>query len=71
MNDELIFDLQVNNAIGHKLPRFYPSRCVYLHVVIKIDTGDIVFESGKTQHDGSIDGNYADIDNTKLNHITK
>jgi len=64
VNDELIFDLQVNNAIGHKLPTSYPSRRVYLHVVIKNDAGDIVFESGKTQYDGSIDGNDADIDNT-------
>ena len=66
VNDELIFDLQITNAIGHKLPTGYPSRRVYLHVVIKNDVGDIVFESGKTQNNGSIDGNDADIDRAEF-----
>ncbi|MDX2367532.1 MAG: multiheme c-type cytochrome [Colwellia sp.] len=66
VNDELIFDIQVNNVIGHKLPTAYPSRRVYLHIVIKNDVGEIVFESGKTQNNGSIDGNNADIDRTQF-----
>lgn len=66
VNDELIFDLQINNAIGHKLPTSYPSRRVYLHIVIKNDVGDIIFESGKTRSNGSIDGNDADIDRTQF-----
>jgi hypothetical protein len=62
VNDQLTFDVQVNNAIGHKLPTAYPSRRAYLHVTIKNDVGDIVFESGKTQANGAIEGNDADID---------
>lgn len=62
VNDQLTFDVQVNNLIGHKLPTSYPSRRVYLHVVVKDDIGTIIFESGKTQNNGAITGNNADID---------
>lgn len=61
-NDQLTFDVQVNNTIGHKLPTAYPSRRAYLHVVIKNDADVIVFESGKTQNNGAIVDNDADID---------
>lgn len=61
-NDLLSFDVQVNNAIGHKLPTAYPSRRAYLHVTIKNDVGNIVFESGKTQNNGAITSNDADED---------
>jgi len=61
-NDQLTFDVRVNNTIGHKLPTAYPSRRAYLHVIIKNDLGSIVFESGKTQSNGSIVDNDADID---------
>jgi hypothetical protein len=66
VNDQLIFDIQVNNVIGHKLPTAYPSRRVYLHIVIKNDLGEIVYESGKTQNNGAIEGNNADIDRTQF-----
>lgn len=62
INDQLTFDVQVTNTIGHKLPTSYPSRRAYLHVVIKNDAGVIVFESGKTQDNGAIIDNDADID---------
>jgi len=64
-NDQLNFNVQVNNAIGHKLPTAYPSRRAYLHVTIKNDAGTIVFESGKTQSNGAIVGNDGDIDRTR------
>ncbi len=62
ISDQLTFDVRVTNAIGHKLPTSYPSRRAYLHVVVKNDAGTIVFESGKTQDNGAIIGNDADID---------
>ena len=62
ISDQLTFDVQVNNTIGHKLPTSYPSRRAYLHVVIKNDADVIVFESGKTQGNGAIIGNDADIE---------
>lgn len=65
LNDQLNFNVQVNNAIGHKLPTAYPSRRAYLHVTIKNDAGNIVFESGKTQSNGAIVGNDGDIDRTR------
>jgi len=63
-NDQLNFNVQVNNAIGHKLPTAYPSRRAYLHVTIKNDAGTIVFESGKTKSNGAIVDNDGDIDRT-------
>lgn len=62
VNDQLTFGVQVSNAIGHKLPTAYPSRRVYLHVIIRNDVDEIIFESGKTQTNGAIVGNDADID---------
>lgn len=62
INDRLTFDVQVKNTIAHKLPTAYPSRRAYLHVVIKNDADVIIFESGKTQDNGAIVDNDADID---------
>jgi hypothetical protein len=52
----LDFTLKVNSTTGHKLPSSYPSRRVFLHVIVKNDQGKIVFESGKLRRDGSIVG---------------
>jgi hypothetical protein len=54
VGDELTVQLRVNNRSGHKLPSGYPSRRVYIHFIVRDDTGDIIFESGKTNSDGSI-----------------
>ncbi|MCK4586081.1 MAG: hypothetical protein KAU29_01990 [Gammaproteobacteria bacterium] len=53
--------LRINNRSGHKLPGGYPSRRVYIHFVVRDDTGAIVFESGKTNSDGSIVSADADM----------
>ena len=42
---KLDFTLKVNSTTGHKLPSAYPSRRVFLHVVVKNSQGKIVFES--------------------------
>lgn len=60
--DELAFDVRVENLTGHKLPTAYPSRRVWLHVVVTTANGGTVFESGKLNEDGSIVGNVNDKD---------
>ena len=51
------FDVQVENLTGHKLPTGYPSRRLWLHVTVKNDRGETVFESGAFSGAGSIAGN--------------
>ncbi len=54
--DAMIATLKITNHTGHKLPSGYPSRRVYVHFVVTDATGAVVFESGKINSDGSIDG---------------
>ena len=60
--NRLAVDLQVENLTGHKLPTAYPSRRVWLHVVVRDGNGQVVFESGALNSDGSIVGNDNDRD---------
>jgi hypothetical protein len=59
---ELTFAVRVENLTGHKLPTAYPSRRAWLHVAVTTADGNIVFESGKLNPDGSIAGNVNDAD---------
>jgi len=63
-NNTLDFSLKINARTGHKLPSAYPSRRVVLHVTVKDAQGNIVFESGKINANGSIQGVDADVDRT-------
>ena len=60
------FDVHVENLGGHKLPSAYPSRRTWLHVVVRDAGGNVVFESGKLNADGSIVGNVNDEDPSKF-----
>ena len=62
VNEQLTVQLRINNRSGHKLPTSYPSRRAYMHFVVRDDNGKILFESGKTNPDGSIVGADADSD---------
>lgn len=53
----LSFVVKVNNLTGHKLPTAYPSRRIWLHVTVRDNSGQTVFESGALNPDGSIVGN--------------
>lgn len=53
---ELAFQVGIRNLSGHKLPSGYPSRRVFLHVVVRDARDRIVFESGRVEPDGSIVG---------------
>lgn len=54
-------EVVIRNLAGHKLPTAYPSRRVWVHLVIRDRTGRTVFESGKFE-DGAIAGNANDVD---------
>ncbi len=56
----LDFTLQINSTTGHKLPTAYPSRRAILHVTVSNAQNQIVWESGKVNADGSIEGVDAD-----------
>nr|TFG54169.1 MAG: hypothetical protein E4H34_02890 [Hyphomicrobiales bacterium] len=60
------FEVALNNFAGHKLPTAYPSRRVWLHVVVRDANGAVVFESGKPNDDGSITGNDNDADRARF-----
>jgi hypothetical protein len=55
-------DIVVTNLSGHKLPTAYPSRRVWLHVVVRDRAGATVFESGALTAAGRIVGNDNDDD---------
>jgi len=59
-------DVHVENLGGHKLPTAYPSRRVWLHVLVRDAVGTVIFESGKLNPDGSIAGNLNDEDKSKF-----
>jgi len=52
----------VQNLTGHKLPTAYPSRRAWLHVAVRDGSGRIIFESGKLNSNGSVQGNDNDAD---------
>jgi hypothetical protein len=55
-------DVVVRNKNGHKLPSAFPSRRAWLHFLVRDRNGQIVFESGALNMDGSISGNDNDAD---------
>jgi hypothetical protein len=64
-DQKLHVDVFVQNLTGHKLPTAYPSRRAWLHVVVRDRNGQVVFESGALNPDGSIQGNANDADPTR------
>ncbi|MFC1943014.1 multiheme c-type cytochrome [Chloroflexota bacterium] len=60
--ETLKLNVLVNNEAGHKLPTGFPSRRVWVHIIVRDTSGQIIFESGKPNPDGSISGNDADTD---------
>jgi len=53
---DLVTTLQIKNNTGHKLPSGYPSRRVFVNFAVTDASGSIIFESGKMNSDGSIEG---------------
>lgn len=64
--------VRVMNLAGHKLPTGYPSRRVWLHLVVKDGEGRVLFESGALRPDGAIVGNDNDEDPSRFEpHYTR
>jgi len=63
-NGRLTVDVEVTNNGGHKLPSGYPSRRAFLYFRVSDGSGNTLFESGRMNADGSIDGVAADADRT-------
>ena len=61
---QLTAQLQITPFTGHKLPSGIPTRRVWVHVSVVDSKGNLVFESGRINPDGSISGNAADMDAT-------
>ena len=57
----LRLQVSVQNRTGHKLPTAYPARRAWLHVTVRDENGNTVFESGKLNADGSILNNVNDL----------
>lgn len=65
-------EVVVENFGGHKLPTAYPSRRVWLHVVVRDRNNRPVFESGAISPTGAIADNDNDTDATKFEpHYTE
>ena len=65
LGNNLEVALSIDNLAGHKLPTAYPSRRVWIRVMVTDSEGKPVFESGGFQKDGSIEGNDNDSDPTR------
>jgi len=61
-NGTLSVDLRVRNTIGHKVPTSYPSRRAILHFTVRNAQGQVIFESGHVNADGSVVDVDADSD---------
>jgi hypothetical protein len=59
-------EIQIANLAGHKLPTAYPSRRAWLHIKVTDGSGNIIFESGRLNPDGSIAGNDNDMDKDRF-----
>ena len=63
-NGTLEARIKVQNNSGHKAPTSYPSRRMWLNFKVTDSNNNIVFESGRINADGSIDGADNDSDQT-------
>jgi hypothetical protein len=58
----LAMDIVVRVMTGHKFPTGFPSRRAWIHLTVQDASGNVIFESGVVQADGSIAGNDNDLD---------
>ncbi len=65
-NGRLQVEVSIKNLAGHKLPTAYPSRRVWLELVVRDKDGRTIFTSGELKKDGSIEGNDNDTDSERF-----
>jgi hypothetical protein len=58
----LLGSVSIKNLVGHKFPAGFPSRRAWLHLSLVDAAGQVIFESGAYDRDGSIQGNDNDQD---------
>lgn len=58
----IIADVVIEIMTGHKFPTGFPSRRAWIHFVVHDAEGEVLFESGAFNPDGSIVGNDNDVD---------
>jgi hypothetical protein len=63
-NHNLIVRVEVDSQVGHKFPSGFPSRRVWVHLQVMDASGQMLFESGDWDLNGSIYGNDNDLDET-------
>lgn len=57
---ELSVLLELRSMAGHKLPTGFPTRRMWIHLVVTDSNGKVVFETGRPEADGSIAGDDGD-----------
>jgi hypothetical protein len=60
--NQLQIEIRAINLAGHKLPTAYPSRRAWIHLEIRDSTERLLFESGRLDPSGLIEGNANDLD---------
>ena len=58
----LIADMVIENLAGHKFPTGFPARRAWIHFTVRDASGEMIFESGGFNPDGSIVENDNDAD---------
>lgn len=53
-SDTIISRVKIKNLTGHKLPTGIPYRRLWIHYIVKDENGNVVFESGGYNDDGTI-----------------
>jgi len=62
---QLMTTVAIQSLVGHKFPTGFPARRTWLHFTLQDADGEVVFESGAVNPDGSIVGNDNDANPLK------
>ncbi len=54
-NESLDIDVSIHNKSGHKFPSSYPSRRVWLNLIVRDSSGAVLFQSGTPDSNGFLD----------------